>query len=156
MGLVCDQTASGRYKHAKICAVTLKSAGLGMRSVRCGVLFLAIASILIGGHAAAQTADKADLNSAPSASSAEQANSFGPMVLLPENTMEAAQSFRGATFEPDAKPVQNAATGPLTPIVPASMSPETRPVPVFATGKPQPINSFGLCISEGVGCVDPE
>ena len=115
------------------------------------VLFVAIATMLASNHAAAQTPEKADWNSTPPLGAFEQANSYGPMIL-PANSMEAAQSFRGAAFEPasDSAVVEKAATGALTPTAPQpaplrppSLSPEKHPEPM-ATGSPRPINAFGL------------
>ena len=124
-----------------------------MRLGHCVSVFVAIATMLATGHAAAQGIDKADWNSTQPLGVAEQATGYGP-VMLPVNSMEAEQSFRGSEFEPvSAEPVvlKSATVETIpTPSRPApaaqspSTGPEIRPTPVFATGAPQPINRFGL------------
>src|SRR6185295_15712064 len=113
-------------------------------------LFVAVAAMLVAGHAAAQSIDKADWNPTQALGVAEQATSYGP-VMLPVNGMEAEQSFRGSEFEPiSAEPVvlksatvESTPTPSPSPPTPALDSPSPipgRPTPVFATGKPRPIN----------------
>ena len=123
-----------------------------MRSGHClSVFFVAIATLLAAGHAAAQGIDKPDWNPTQALGVAEQASNYDP-VVLPVNNMEAEQSFRGSEFEPiSAEPiVLKAATADTIPTpsraAPALDSPSPipgRPTPVFATGKPRVINRFG-------------